>query len=669
MFATYCLVEYFEIVYKQENGELQKKPNKWPRAYTGTVVKPIELCLLSDGIPLMRKCQYNSDTSAAEWEDMDYNDYQCIGYTNKENSMTFELHKIYKDIKSYSTGRSFTEPTTRIYNYLMKHPIHTVADLEISLSLLQVLTRSRDINVLPTILEIANVLLQTDEEVIFKFNQLSITTTSNLLTTLETYLNPMAKSAIPPRRCDMNFSDIKRFDTENIKVFFIRPMCSNISGIVVSTSEAGPRLNETSQLNYDLQYFYVNQSINDVLSQSNFELVAYVPQKLWNLVKWGMYRLKFSWYKNSNYFLDPSEKRYNVSGSALLVAVPGLKEFQPKYIPADMVDNNTSEPIQCFQWNQKIWEKSSDISEKSSYLQLCRRIRKPVQENQQATLTSTSHTTRFIRSIVSCILSLFGLFCILLTAIFFEHWRHQFSNKLLLNICVILLLVTTYFMLLNMPNVRSAIENTEHPRRCIAVGAFYQYSILVIFLWMLVIALLQYKRYVCVFAAKLARHNSVFYALAAWCLPLVPTILVVCLDSQSYTRYLSNADGNHYLCHPTGLSWIFGLLLPAAGIMLTCFAIFGYILWNIRRASKRFHLTWERADVIEHVRRSIILISVLSASWIFGLFGHMETYTFFEVLFCFTSTLQGFFLFIYFVVMDKSARSQWQVYLCNKRVN
>ncbi|XP_058979794.1 adhesion G-protein coupled receptor G6 [Musca domestica] len=660
-----CESQSFEISYLLlRDGLTQRKTNSWPAARTGELVRPTEFCLLPTGLPLVRKC--NSIECTAEWEEMNYGTVTCIGYEDDKNALTFELQKLYKEIRHLRFDRISFEITSYFLNLLNRRCLKlTAADLEISLSLLRVITRSRNIQLLPQIVEIANFLLQSDDDATAKFNQLS--GTPALLITLENYLIPMAKSVLPPQNCRSNFADGKHFGAENIKVFYTWPMCSDVTGIVVYKKSRMQSLK--NDVNYDFQYIYLNQSFNDLLLQSNVDVVAYVPQELWKMAKKKRFRLKFSWYKNSNFFLNHTASDDQEMGSALLPAIYGNKDLQPKYIPLPVDETNSNGHFQCFQWQGSFWRLAQPTTvENSTYLALCRnRVKATKQlslESDKSTLSSNLNILRFVRSIIGCILSLFGLFCIFLTALFYDNWRHQFSNKLLLNISAILLLVTSYFMLLNMPNIRAAIDHVEHPKRCIAVGAFFQYSMLVLFLWMLFIAVLQYKRYVRVFAAKVARHTIVGYALAAWCLPLIPTLLVTWLDSQSYMRSLHDRTEGHFMCHPSGFSWLLGILLPASSIMLICFGIFGYILWNIRRASKKFHSTLERDDVILHVHRSAILILVLSITWIFGLLGHMETFGFFEVLFCFTSTLQGFFLFAYFVVMDKNARQFWRKYLC-----
>ncbi|XP_073816045.1 adhesion G-protein coupled receptor G6-like [Musca autumnalis] len=657
----YCRAMSFEHNYLQENGLLQRKIYIWPPAAVGKLVRPSELCLLSAGIPLVRKCNYNSNSSTAEWEDINFNNITCLGYSNDSHLITFELQKLYKEITKFGSKQEFLQTAKKFYKIISKpNYVLTVADLEISLDLVQFITKSRDANVLPQLLKIANVLLQSTFETIAKFNELSGATT--LVETFENYFNSMANLVLPRRQCKGKSAYTIRFDAENIKVFYVNPTCSKISGIAVFQKSQHKLSHQMLTTDYEFQYINLNQSLNGILSQFNIEGLAYVPEYLWNHAKRNNCRLKFSWYRNSNLFRNVTDySKVKDGGSALLVALSGCTGMQPKYIPFRREDSTSNETMQCFYWQEGEWKKSTKILANSTDILLCENIT----TNQQQQLTSSFDRSRLIRSIIACILSLFGLFCIFLTALFYENWRRQFSNKLLLNICAILLLITSYVMLLNVPSIRAAIENAEHPSRCIAVGAFFQYSLLVVFLWMLFIAMLQYQRYKCVFDAKVSRNYIGSYALAAWCLPLIPTILVVCLDSQSYTRYLNKSE-QHFLCHPSGLSWILGLLLPTSGIILTCIVIFAYILWNIRRASKKFHLTLERDDVILHVRRSVILIVVLSISWIFGLLGNMGKFGFFKALFCFTSTMQGFFLFLYFVVMDKYARHFWQQRLCSR---
>lgn len=269
-----------------------------------------------------------------------------------------------------------------------------------------------------------------------------------------------------------------------------------------------------------------------------------------------------------------------------------------------------------------------------------------------------------IISITGCGLSLFGLLCIWVIALCCKKWRSQSSNKLLLHICLVLTLIMAYFLFLNIPQLRSELINIANRRHCIAEGAFLQYSVLVLFLWMLLLAIMQYKRYVIVLGIQRPRHFILKYALLAWGLPLVPTAVVVYFDATSYMPYNKNGEEIYAICYPSGLSLYLAVLLPISLIVTTNLGIFIYIMCSIRHSLGDFKRENDKKNLLVQVRLSILLFSVLGIAWIFGILAHIDESRILSVIFCLTATLQGFVLFVYIVVIDQSVHYTWMKCCC-----
>ena len=276
-------------------------------------------------------------------------------------------------------------------------------------------------------------------------------------------------------------------------------------------------------------------------------------------------------------------------------------------------------------------------------------------------------------SILGSCLSLFGLICIWLTAICFRSWRGKSSNKILLNICLVLTLINLLFILINLPEPwNDLIDMYNNDIHCRIIGIFLHYNVLVLFTWMLIIAVMQYQRYVTIMAYERPSQYIMKYGFIAWGMPLIPTICVACLKPNTYMPKDEQRTNKVGICYPSGNSLYFGVLLPVAVIILANLCIFIYIMYSLHKSLNNPLVKRDRTreretkNIRAQVRLMILLFFLLGISWIFGLLSHLDNSPVFTYIFCTTSTLQGFVLFIYFIVIDDSTRDSWLRYCCSK---
>lgn len=338
----------------------------------------------------------------------------------------------------------------------------------------------------------------------------------------------------------------------------------------------------------------------------------------------------------------------------------------------------------CGYWNYNTWVSNGVATDANN-----------AKENNDLVLCSTNHLTQFsyligggfrqndltdeilvtavhqealdIISFIGCILSILGLLGIWITACAFRSWLSQASNKVLLNMCVPLTLQMVLFLFVNTNDVADILVEQHNYTKCIVLGALMQYSILVLFTWMLIVAVLQFQRYVTVIGIQRPKHYIIKSAIMAWGLPLIPTLLVAFLDSKSYIPSDYQLVTDTGICYPSGSGLYFGIILPVFIIVITNFAIFLYVFYSISYTLSQTIQRNEKQLVIKQIRLSVLLFFLLGLSWIFGIFAFMKAGIVFSYLFCVTATLQGFVLFIYFVVLDKSARDSWYQLLCGQK--
>lgn len=263
-----------------------------------------------------------------------------------------------------------------------------------------------------------------------------------------------------------------------------------------------------------------------------------------------------------------------------------------------------------------------------------------------------------IISLIGCSASLIGLLCIWLTALIIKNWRSLGTNKILLHLCAVLTLIIVTFIAINLNCViEQLMANSTH---CVIMGAFLQYIILVLFVWMLIIAILQYQRFVIVLGIVRPKYYITKSAIVAWSLPLIPTLHVALTTPESYVPTYEQWIGNSAICYPTGHGLHFGVLLPISIVVTINIGVILYIFYSLCRTRlstpTQLH---QKSGLVKEIRLMVLLFFLLGFSWIFGLLAYMNLTIVFSYLFCMTATLQGFMLFLYFIILDKHTRDSW----------
>ena len=193
--------------------------------------------------------------------------------------------------------------------------------------------------------------------------------------------------------------------------------------------------------------------------------------------------------------------------------------------------------------------------------------------------------------------------------------------------------------------------NRHSKSLCTLVGVLLHYSIIAQFSWMLIIAILQFKKFVKVFATS-PRYLVPKACLLGWVFPLFPVVLVVVLEEGEYVQ------GSAGLCYPSSnLAMYLGVWLPVAVIGIINAIIFVYIMYNVicSRVESRTGVNEKK----HQWRLFVLLFFMLGLTWVFGFLSGFDFRIVFTYIFCFTATLQGFVVFLYFIVFNTSTRQMY----------
>ncbi|XP_017065649.2 adhesion G-protein coupled receptor G7 [Drosophila eugracilis] len=717
--SMFCEPEEFQHDYIVRNHDQTPHQNKWRRARVGERATLHDVCLLRNGMPVTRKCML--EDSRAHWESTSqWSPVVCLRRF-REHTISLDLNSLHDDVIE---GRRRTNDTqgrremSGIMRNMFRQKERTLlpADVHMTCQMFgTLLQQEKDAAVSVDLVSVCKEIMSSDSQVLRLSAQLNAT--NSLLSEFESYMDALPEQMVPKDRCGKvvpkpssdetetattgvetyNFSDIgvQALITGNISVFFANPECDGITGIAIFSASAQNRKSSPSGFWY--RFIRFSEDLAKVKQESDLETAAFLPENLWREVQGrSASYLIFKIYAHDALFVETSLERTRRPRSKVIsISIPELKDNILRIpLPFLLRNENLRDPDTkalssgsgCGFWNYDTWSSYGVTTGSSSDL-----LKDPIIEcytqhltqfaflvggsyrtndlGEEVLITPINEKVLDIISIVGCSLSLLGILGIFLTAALFKSWRSQASTKVLLHLCLAMCLQMVLFVFLNTDDISEKLTVNGDTVRCVALGAALQYSILVLFSWMLIIAFLQFQRYVTVIGIERPQHYILKAAIVAWSLPLVPTLLVALIDPDSYVPTAAQLSTDTGICYPSGYGLIFGVVLPVTMITVSNLVIFVYVLYSISHSlSKTIHRS-ERKMVVKQIRLSIMLFFLLGLTWIFGIFAFMQAGVAFSYLFCITATMQGFVMFVYFVLLDSANRRAWRGLICPTKMD
>ncbi|XP_063609236.1 uncharacterized protein LOC134783250 isoform X2 [Penaeus indicus] len=259
-----------------------------------------------------------------------------------------------------------------------------------------------------------------------------------------------------------------------------------------------------------------------------------------------------------------------------------------------------------------------------------------------------------IITIIGCCLSIFGLLLVFTTFFLFKKWRRSLSNKILVNL--------SFSVFCSMVIFLAGIDQTWDVTLCRGVAVGLHYFILASFGWMLVEAVHQYLKFVKVVGTYIPRFLWKA-SVCAWGTPVLPILVVLVIDSSLYDY---NADKNNdvRICWMSVNAFKYAFLPPLVLTMTVNLIMFSLIIHGAVCGRARVNSTMsERTLFMNQLRMAVCVFFLLGFTWIFGLLAIKELRPVFSYLFCIFNTLQGFFIFLFHVCRERSARRMWRDFL------
>ncbi|KAK3719200.1 hypothetical protein RRG08_061509 [Elysia crispata] len=257
-------------------------------------------------------------------------------------------------------------------------------------------------------------------------------------------------------------------------------------------------------------------------------------------------------------------------------------------------------------------------------------------------------------TLIGLILSIFGLTISILSFLCIKKLRQGRPQQTMFQLSVALLLSWVVFL--------AGVNRTSDHTGCVVVAALLHYLILASFMWMLMEAVVQFLLFVRVMNPHIS-HYMWKMGLPSWGVPVIPVVITLSIDPDLYI-------GGPKYCWMSRQVFYYGFALPVGIIISANLVIFCLICASLfRRKDMSKHSSMKANQTMVNLRACFISFCMLGLTWIFGFLAIEHARLGFQILFCMTSSLQGFFIFLMITARDRQVRRFWldNVCCCMKR--
>lgn len=651
----------------------------WDLTPIGHFAAPQQFCLQANGLPVYRACE-GSYLLGSVWGNING---QCDNSYQPSSATTFLFNFIKGKFESDGTYRFLTDGL----NYVLKDvEILIPADIYyLSISLQYILRVTKENKTSVETGDIDNMAWVMDRMMNINNTSLRLAQTLNSTNAILDSVNSIIEVIINNR--DKTLTTLKQ-ETYSLAVqpqFIVQisyPSFNNITGIAVINNE-----NSNSFTDMYIKPLYKNTTLKEVILIDNLEVATWLPSNVIdNLKKSNVNKAAapddihviINVYSNDAIFQQLTKNERIVNSRILEITVPGYSTNLQNPFPLIFKGLTPSRfPRVCGYWDfrsgksvQSFWSKRGCVMRSAiGPLTICEcdhlthfgqllNIRDSECDNENI-LEENHRKALNLITLIGSFTSLVGIAGIWLTAIVFDTWRKKAGTKVLLQLSTAIALPLVLIIVFNLDH--SIIVENQGTHRvardkvivCILLGALFHYSVLANFVWMLITAILQFIRYVRVLGVSRPSRFLIKLTLIGWGIPSIPVIIVLGIDHENY---IPNPSRGRSICYPSGFFMYIAVILPICIILVINVILFILVIKSISQSSDL--RTTDKSLVYAQFRLSLLLFFLLGLTWIFGIVSFSGSLLW-SYLFCLTSTIQGFVLFIYFVICDPTTRNLW----------
>ena len=116
-----------------------------------------------------------------------------------------------------------------------------------------------------------------------------------------------------------------------------------------------------------------------------------------------------------------------------------------------------------------------------------------------------------------------------------------------------------------------------------------------------------------------------------------------------------------------GTPFFVSVLAPIILVLLINHSILISIIAQIQKRRAKKHEKSNFKPLVIDARNSFVVNSLFGLTWVLTLFALSDLTMVFQWLFCIANSLQGFFIFIFYIIRDKEVWNIWVMFYSTKR--
>ncbi|XP_025763931.1 adhesion G-protein coupled receptor G5-like [Oreochromis niloticus] len=257
-------------------------------------------------------------------------------------------------------------------------------------------------------------------------------------------------------------------------------------------------------------------------------------------------------------------------------------------------------------------------------------------------------------TLIGCSLSLFTLVITVLLFITNRKVREDVSMRVHINLVIALILLNLHFLL------SSTVAAVSSAGLCLYMALALHYSLLATFTWMTLEGFHLYLLLVKVFNIYIKRY-LLKLSMVGWGVPAVIVSVVVIIDRGFYGHVpLDTSNSNNTaICYITNNTVKMGTTLgPFSLVFLFNMFMLGATIrrvWILRKSTEFGQSNRDRAK--KNMCTLLGVMTLLGITWglVFFSFGYLTTAGLY--LFCILNSFQGFFIFLWFMMSLRKAKT------------
>uniref|UniRef100_A0A1X7T9F7 G-protein coupled receptors family 2 profile 2 domain-containing protein n=1 Tax=Amphimedon queenslandica TaxID=400682 RepID=A0A1X7T9F7_AMPQE len=272
-----------------------------------------------------------------------------------------------------------------------------------------------------------------------------------------------------------------------------------------------------------------------------------------------------------------------------------------------------------------------------------------------------------IVSYIGVCLSLLGLVLTILTLLIFKSLRQRDTSKFHIQLCLSLIFMLIVFVV--------GIDRVSVRAGCITVGVLIHYFALVSWMWMGAEAVLMFQKLVIVFT-NLTWKYFLIVSITCWGLPLLPVAIVLSVDVDHYITFYEHTEEGFCFLGQLNM-FLTAFFVPVMIILILNSIIYILvlcllILHTLKKNKRLQKSTMKLSQAIKMLLSFTGIMLLFGLTWIFAVFTFTSepgvSYTV-QFFFAFFNAFQGFFIFVFFIVLSNDSRTAWKSLLCRCMMN